>query len=369
MIYNPKSFTRVFKVEGKIMSLFSKGRTFKFYKITALLVLIVSLLVIGWGLGKKDNKAIINVQGSNVLETDEIRYQGWAGQVLLPELAEDLGYLAPLKLKWIGNTISGPQDIQAVASGDIDIGSAFGTAIINLKAANAPIKWVISSGGSDDKVSSQLLVLEDSPIKTARDLIGKKISVNTIAAHNEIVIKQYLRKNGLTEDEIKQVQLIIIPPANAEQTLRQKQVDAAMLGGIFKDKAYERGGIRALTSDVEILGKRATSGTVLSEKFIKRNPNAAKKYVEAIAKTIEWSRETPREQVVARLENIIKKRGRNEDTSAIKYWKGWGVESKGGLVNDKDIQLWIDILVNDGKLKKGQIKTSDVYTNEFNPYK
>lgn len=74
------------------------------------------------------------------LEKTEIRYQGWAGQVTFIELADDLGYLAPLKLKWIGNTISGPQDIQTVVTGDIDIGGAFYGAIIKLIAAKAPIK-------------------------------------------------------------------------------------------------------------------------------------------------------------------------------------------------------------------------------------
>ena len=58
-------------------------------------------------------------------EQTEIRYQGWAGQVTFVELADDLGYLAPLKLKWVGNTISGPQDIQTVVTGDTDIGGAF----------------------------------------------------------------------------------------------------------------------------------------------------------------------------------------------------------------------------------------------------
>src|SRR5271170_1530416 len=50
-------------------------------------------------------------------EVSELRYQGWTGQVLFPELAEDLGYLAPIRLKWVGNTISGPQDIQSVVTG------------------------------------------------------------------------------------------------------------------------------------------------------------------------------------------------------------------------------------------------------------
>ena len=77
------------------------------------------------------------------LEKAEIRYQGWAGQVTFVELADDLGYLAPLKLKWVGNTISGPQDIQTVVTGDVDIGGAFYGAIIKLIVAKAPIKAVV----------------------------------------------------------------------------------------------------------------------------------------------------------------------------------------------------------------------------------
>src|SRR5580704_12976296 len=82
-------------------------------------------------------------------EQTEIRYQGWAGQVTFVELADDLGYLAPLKLKWVGNTISGPQDIQTVVTGDVDIGGAFYGAIIKLIVAKAPIKAVVGYYGSD----------------------------------------------------------------------------------------------------------------------------------------------------------------------------------------------------------------------------
>src|SRR6195256_3864854 len=83
------------------------------------------------------------------LEKTEIRYQGWAGQVTFTELAEDLGYLAPLKLKWVGNAISGPQDIQTVVTGDVDVGGAFYGAILKLIAAKAPIKAVVGYYGSD----------------------------------------------------------------------------------------------------------------------------------------------------------------------------------------------------------------------------
>jgi len=132
------------------------------------------------------------------LEKTEIRYQGWAGQVTFTELAEDLGYLAPLKLKWVGNTISGPQDIQTVVTGDIDIGGAFYGAIIKLIAAKAPIRAVVGYYGSDDNTYNGYFVKEDSPIKTARDLIGKKVAVNTLGAHLEFVLREYLARNGLT---------------------------------------------------------------------------------------------------------------------------------------------------------------------------
>lgn len=159
------------------------------------------------------------------LEKTEIRYQGWAGQVTFTELAEDLGYLAPLKLKWVGNTISGPQDIQTVVTGDTDIGGAFYGAILKLIAAKAPIKAVVGYYGSDANTYYAYFVKDDSPIKGARDLIGKKVAVNTLGAHLEFVLREYLARNGLSAGEAKQVTLVAIPPVSGEQALRQGQVE------------------------------------------------------------------------------------------------------------------------------------------------
>ncbi|SFP77852.1 ABC-type nitrate/sulfonate/bicarbonate transport system, substrate-binding protein [Bradyrhizobium sp. Ghvi] len=303
------------------------------------------------------------------LDKTEIRYQGWAGQVTFIELADDLGYLAPLKLKWVGNTISGPQDIQTVVTGDIDIGGAFYGAILKLIAVKAPIKAVVGYYGSDDNTYNGYYVKADSPIRTARDLIGKKVAVNTLGAHLEFVLREYLARNGLTPAEAKQVMLVAIPPVSGEQALRQGQVEVTTLNGVLRDKALERGGIRSLFADTDLFGNFTGGSYVLRDKFIRDNPEASRKLIEGVSRAIAWAQTTPPEDVRARFERIISERKRNEDATPIKYWKSTGVASKGGLISDAEIQVWIDWLEKDGLFKPGQIKASDTYTNAFNYFR
>nr|WP_281367139.1 ABC transporter substrate-binding protein [Paenibacillus phytorum] len=145
---------------------------------TAIVCLLASSLLLT-ACGKTETTASAS---GGAPEVTELRYQGGVGSVTFPELADDLGYLAPLKLKFIGNTISGPQDIQAVVTGDTDFGGAFNGAIVKLISAKAPIKPVIAYYGVDENTWTGYYVLDGSPIKSAKDLIGKKIAVNTLGS-------------------------------------------------------------------------------------------------------------------------------------------------------------------------------------------
>lgn len=300
-------------------------------------------------------------------ESLELRYQGSVGIVTFPELAEDLGYLAPVRLRWIGNTISGPQDIQTVVTGDVEFGTAFNGAVIKLIAAKAPIRAVVGSYGIDEQTWGGFFVTEDSPIRGARDLIGKKVSVNTLGAHSEFILREYLARHGLSPAEARQVELIVVPPVNSEQTLRQGQVDVATLGGILRDKALERGGIRRLFSDHDLYGNFTAGTYVFTERYLAANPNTVRQFVTAVAKAIEWARTTPRDEVRARYATIIEKRGRNEDTSLVRYWQSVGIAEPGGAIAEREFQIWLDWLVKEGELRPGQLNVSDLYTNAYNP--
>ncbi|MER7466972.1 ABC transporter substrate-binding protein [Streptomyces sp. NPDC097981] len=297
-----------------------------------------------------------------------LKYQGAASSVTLPELAADLGHLGDLTLEWVGNTISGPQDIQSAATGQTHFGSAFNGAVIKLAAGKASIKAVISSYGVDRFSYGGYCVLEDSPIRTARDLIGKKVGMNTLGAHYQALLDIYLSRGGLSKADAGKVEPLVVPPVNTEQTLRQKQIDVGVLTGVLRDKALAAGGIRPLFSDFDLLGAFSAGTYVMTQRFIKENPDTVRTFTTGVAKAIEWSRTTPREEVIARMAEIIKKRGRNEDTSTLRYWRSYGVAETGGRIEDKEFQLWLDWLAERGEIKAGRLKASDLYTNEFNGY-
>jgi ABC-type nitrate/sulfonate/bicarbonate transport system substrate-binding protein len=236
-------------------------------------------------------------------------------------------------------------------------------------AAGAAIKAVVAQYGADRGNFTGLYVLDDSPIKSPRDLVGKSVGMNTLGAYQEYLLTDFLLKNGLTKDEVKQVTFVAAPPVNLAQMLWQKRVDATFLFDITRDKAVERGSVHGLMTDVGTYGPLTLGGYVLTDKFIAEKPNAAHRFVEGTAKAIEWVRTTPRDRVIARMQDITKRRGRNEDPTIVDYWKSVGIAGKGGLLSDQDFATYVDWYIKLGQLKPGQENPADLYTNRFNPFR
>ncbi|MFD4431304.1 ABC transporter substrate-binding protein, partial [Nocardia sp. NPDC058497] len=93
-----------------------------------------------------------------------LRYQGQTGLVTTYELADNLGYFSKISLRWEGDTTSGPANIQAAATKQIEFGSAFNGAVVKLAAGGAPVQSVLSSYGSDAKSYTANYVREDTAL-------------------------------------------------------------------------------------------------------------------------------------------------------------------------------------------------------------
>lgn len=301
---------------------------------------------------------------SSAASPTELRYQGAANEVTLPELAADLGFLGSLTLKWVGNTISGPQDIQSVATNQTDFGGAFAGAIVKLVEAGAAVTGVVNYYGEDQQTFNGYFVKDDAPIHNARDLIGKKVAVNALGAHLEAVLTTFLLKNSLTEAEAKEVQLVPLAPNDTESAIRRGQVDVGALGGPLQYRAIDAGGLRSLFSDVELFGTFAGGQIVFRNDFLAKNPDTVKTFATGVAKAIQWLGQQPKAEVIAKFTEIIEKRGRSESTAALKYWRSIAVPDN-GAVHNQDFSRWADWLKLVGAVN-GPLDPTKYYSNKFN---
>jgi ABC-type nitrate/sulfonate/bicarbonate transport system substrate-binding protein len=339
-------------------------------KKTALLSLVILALaacLAACGGGGSDATASGSGGGGGD-EPTEIRYEFLTGYISPLEVAAKLGYLGDLKIKSVGQVTGGPESIQAVATEQTDIGGAFPGTVINLIAAGGPIKAVAGEFGADKYAYSGLYVLDNSQIHTAKDLVGKKIGVNTLGANSEAVLKLWLKEQGLSKDEIESVELVVIPPVNEEEALRQGQLDGIIIGGSLRELAERNGGVRPLFKDTDFLGDYINTAFVLNTHFIEDHPQDTKLLVGGIAKAIHYLQTTPAAKVIKLGDEVATEHGRPEDAESLKYWKSLGVPGEGGLIRPHEFPLWIKWLEEEGELEPGQLKPSETYTNEFNPY-
>jgi ABC-type nitrate/sulfonate/bicarbonate transport system substrate-binding protein len=304
-------------------------------------------------------------------EVTTIRYQSSAGTVDVIQLADALGYLDGLTLKKVGDVTGGPQSVQALLSHQIDISAAcFFGSISQLVATGAPIKAVAATYGSNDTISSGIVTLAGSPIKDAQDLVGKKVAVNTLGANAEAVIDTWLKNSGLSDDEIKQVTLVPLPPLNTVQALQNHQIDAADIGS-GQIRATESTGVKlqTLVKDTDVVGPYSGGGVAMTDDFLKDNPETSEELVTGVAKAVRYIESHDRTEVLKVYDAWLQSHGYSGYVQAVdQNWAGsTGVAStRSAAISDQDISLWLGWLGDRGDVDPSKIQPSDVYTNQYN---
>lgn len=324
---------------------------------------VLTVILIACG-NKTEDSSTQAKDGKSIL-----RYNGDTGIVTIAELAEDLGYFKKVKLEYTGIAKGGPESIQLVASDQLEFGNAFNGAIIKSVEKGVKIKAVTAAYGSNEENYAGYFVKKNSSIKEAKDLIGKKVAINILGAHYEMVLKEYLHDEGLTEEEISKVELVTMPMVSSEQSVTSGQVDVATLNFLFRDKGLENKNLKVLFKDIDKNGSFTAGSYFFSEKYIKEHREELSDFTQGVAKAYEWLKENDRGEVVARMKVIMEKRERDEPIENLEYWESSNVDSKGGLLKKEDFDIWLDQLVRTGEFESKNIDTANLYTNEFNPYK
>lgn len=211
-----------------------------------LLIALISTAVIGTGYflfgkdKKTDDHVTIRVLDSSTPSDWEI-----AGKLTGKDLLAESG--VRLEKISLAQSSGGTISIQSLLANNIDYASSAWPAWINAIASGGKIKAVATGmTTSRNYPGNGLVVLENSSIRSVKQLSGKKIAVNVLGASADYEIRQYLRQNGLSIDL---VEFVVVPGPQIEQVLRSGQVDVAawtMGGGLEYEIAMSQGGLREL---------------------------------------------------------------------------------------------------------------------------
>ncbi|AZL60025.1 ABC transporter substrate-binding protein [Tabrizicola piscis] len=287
-----------------------------------------------------------------------IRYLASQGGLNAHELAAELGYFdgTGITIENVGYAQGGPASLVALSGGSVELGSAATAAALNSIAAGNDFVAAFPSNGINDEAQSIFYVLDDSPIKTIEDIVGKTIAVNTLGAHLDYVVREALHQKGLPEDSAN---LIVVPGPQLEQVLRSGQVDVSAFGywqTTFTGAALQNGGLRAVFDDTDVLGEIAGGFIVLRRDWIEAHPEEAKAFVEGSVKALDFARENP-EETKAIFARVLAERGENPEVA--QFFAGYGVRA-GGLPVERDVQFWIDVLERQGTVEKGRLVAKDI---------
>ncbi|MDR1609058.1 MAG: ABC transporter substrate-binding protein [Deltaproteobacteria bacterium] len=274
-------------------------------------------------------------------------------------VGDDLGIFQKrgLKMDFIG-TVPTPQYVAAVVSGRIDVspGSHINRTIAGI-SAGAKILAVAGKTESTERVPHMIgIVPKSSPIKEAKDLIGKKIGIPTIGGCNEYTPYAWLGKNGVTDPKTK-VEVIVLPEKNLEQVLRQGEIDLAMIHKV-PSEIVRQGEFKIIFSDYDVWGSDGgQTPFYFSTEFIKKEPETVRAFVASIAEIVNWANANPDETRAI----TAKRTNTSFDYVNERYY------SPNAIIRPETAQVWIDLLTSYGEIKPG-ITLEQIYTNEFNPY-
>jgi NitT/TauT family transport system substrate-binding protein len=194
----------------------------------------------------------------------------------------------------IKTTTGGAAAVPGVVSGDFDF--AFGNVVSLMVAADQGlgVKFVTNgdstTGGAKD--FGAVVVPADSPIKSAKDLVGKTVSVNNLKNIGDTTIRYAIEKGG---GDPKAVKFVEVAFPDAPAALAKKQVDAVWVLEPFLSQVLGEGGRVVSWNYVEMSPKLDIAGYFTTDKFIAENKDLTEKFTAAMNKSLDYAQQHPDE--------------------------------------------------------------------------
>ena len=144
------------------------------------------------------------------------------------------------QIRWI-EFPAGPQMLEALNIGSIDLGSTGDIPPLFAQAAGADLLYI---GAEPPKPRAEvILVADNSPVRTVADLRGRKVALQKGSSSHNLLLRA-LQQAGLS---FKDIQPVWLTPADARAAFQQGNVDAWAIWDPYYSAALQQGHVRVLT--------------------------------------------------------------------------------------------------------------------------
>ncbi|MEU6275424.1 ABC transporter substrate-binding protein [Streptomyces populi] len=185
--------------------------------------------------------------------------------------------------------------VPAVVSGQFQFGFSNVTSLMIAQSNGVPVKAVangVASTGVAGADFGAITVRKGSAIKSAKDLEGKKVAVNTLKNINETAVRESVRKAGGDPSAVKFVELAFdqMPAA-----LDSGQIDAAMVVEPALATVKRQGATEIASSLVDVAKDLTVALYFTSNQYAQQHPDVVKKFQEATAESLAYADAHPDE--------------------------------------------------------------------------
>jgi NitT/TauT family transport system substrate-binding protein len=183
--------------------------------------------------------------------------------------------------------VGGAAIVPGVASGDLQFGWSNVISLYQAHIEGFDFKLLsggaINIKGTNDTHAIQ--VLKDSPIKSARDLEGKTVAVNTLSNVVQLMAMAWIDKNG---GDAAKVKFVEIPFPQMEAALSAARVDAASTHEPFVTASTGKGVTRVLAHNWgDVMPRFLVASWFASEKWLQKNKATAQSFTRAVDHAID----------------------------------------------------------------------------------
>lgn len=200
--------------------------------------------------------------------------------------ASDQGFFAQNGLDVAIDIITnGGAIISGVMGGALDIGVCSIGTLATAHARGLPIVALAPGGVYNGALPTTVLaVVQNSPLRNAKDLTGKTIAIQTLGETASFSISSWIDKNG---GDAKSVKFVEIPTSSMADALEKGRVDAAFIAEPFYTQA--KPAIRFFAPTYDGVAKRfLISAWCARQDWIERNRDVAAKFVAAMHAAAVW---------------------------------------------------------------------------------